>query len=262
MNRAERAVVSARTFIADWDAWRERRRHVVLGPTGPASLVRTVRLGAEPVRIEGAPGAWSCDDGAVLGEDVARSGLRTVDGVVLTGDVRLRAGEEVGDGVRTLRAHPRGDRLAIRFFDAERPRREGVTGVLAYPPESRWVIGAEVRPLIGRVDVRHVDGSRSWHTQGALVRFRLDGADLELDARATVDGIDVVFADAGGERAHHPFRFLHLPPADPAGRTLVDFNRATLPPCAFSDQFACPLPSDENVLPVLVAAGERRPRRR
>ena len=53
-----------------------------------------------------------------------------------------------------------------------------------------------------------------------------------------------------------------MPAPDEAGRTAIDFNRAYLPPCAFSDQFVCPLPAPGNRLPVRIAAGERAARRR
>jgi uncharacterized protein (DUF1684 family) len=38
----------------------------------------------------------------------------------------------------------------------------------------------------------------------------------------------------------------------------LDFNRAVLPPCAFSDAFICPLPPPGNVLPFPVTAGEKQ----
>ncbi|MEO6063968.1 MAG: DUF1684 domain-containing protein, partial [Thermoflexales bacterium] len=37
----------------------------------------------------------------------------------------------------------------------------------------------------------------------------------------------------------------------------LDFNRAYNPPCAFTPYATCPLPPPENILPVLIEAGER-----
>jgi hypothetical protein len=53
-------------------------------------------------------------------------------------------------------------------------------------------------------------------------------------------------------------RFLHVTNPDAEGRVVVDFNRAYNPPCAFSPFATCPLPPRQNVLPVRVAAGEKR----
>lgn len=39
---------------------------------------------------------------------------------------------------------------------------------------------------------------------------------------------------------------------------VIDFNRATNPPCAFTQHAVCPLPPRENLFPVRIEAGERR----
>jgi uncharacterized protein len=40
---------------------------------------------------------------------------------------------------------------------------------------------------------------------------------------------------------------------------VLDFNRATNPPCAYTDLATCPLPPPENRLPVPIEAGEKIP---
>jgi uncharacterized protein (DUF1684 family) len=42
------------------------------------------------------------------------------------------------------------------------------------------------------------------------------------------------------------------------GATIVDFNKAYNPWCAFSDGFNCPIPPIENHLPVSITAGEKK----
>lgn len=46
---------------------------------------------------------------------------------------------------------------------------------------------------------------------------------------------------------------------DAKGRTIVDFNFAYNPSCAYSDRWICPLSPPENQLPAAVRAGERMP---
>lgn len=53
------------------------------------------------------------------------------------------------------------------------------------------------------------------------------------------------------------FRFLPIDLPSEDGTVTVDFNRAYLPPCAFSDQYVCPLPPAGNRLGVRIEAGER-----
>jgi uncharacterized protein (DUF1684 family) len=43
------------------------------------------------------------------------------------------------------------------------------------------------------------------------------------------------------------------------GTITLDFNRAVLPPCAFSYSFNCPLPPKQNRFPFPVEAGEKLP---
>jgi uncharacterized protein (DUF1684 family) len=41
---------------------------------------------------------------------------------------------------------------------------------------------------------------------------------------------------------------------------VLDFNRAVVPPCGFSNQMNCPLPPLQNRLPLPIRAGEKRVR--
>jgi hypothetical protein len=46
--------------------------------------------------------------------------------------------------------------------------------------------------------------------------------------------------------------------AEDSDRVILDFNRAFVPPCGFSDQYNCPLAPRNNRFPVPVTAGEKR----
>lgn len=70
-----------------------------------------------------------------------------------------------------------------------------------------------------------------------------------------------MFADrTTGTGSKPPSRFLliELPTGGlgQAGPVVIDFNRAVLPPCAFSDEFNCPLPPSHHRLDAEVTAGE------
>jgi uncharacterized protein (DUF1684 family) len=43
----------------------------------------------------------------------------------------------------------------------------------------------------------------------------------------------------------------------PDGTSVLDFNQAYNPPCAFNPYTTCPIPLKENHLPVKILAGER-----
>lgn len=44
------------------------------------------------------------------------------------------------------------------------------------------------------------------------------------------------------------------------GTVVVDFNKAINPPCSYTDFAVCPLPPAQNILPIRVEAGEKKPK--
>ena len=59
-----------------------------------------------------------------------------------------------------------------------------------------------------------------------------------------------------GHETYAAARFLYANLADD-GTTVLDFNQAYNPPCAFNEFTTCPLPLPENRLTVRIPAGER-----
>jgi uncharacterized protein (DUF1684 family) len=54
-------------------------------------------------------------------------------------------------------------------------------------------------------------------------------------------------------------RSLKVEPPAADGTVVLDLNRATNLPCAYTEFATCPLPPAENHLPVAVEAGEKQP---
>jgi uncharacterized protein (DUF1684 family) len=89
--------------------------------------------------------------------------------------------------------------------------------------------------------------------------FEHEGREYRIEAVDEGDGrLFLIFADrTNGRDTYGAGRFLY---ADAAvdGRTVVDFNRAYNPPCAFNAYSTCPLPPPENRLNLIITAGERK----
>ena len=67
----------------------------------------------------------------------------------------------------------------------------------------------------------------------------------------------IVFRDASsGTETYEAARFLYADLLDD-GTTVLDFNEAYNPPCAFNPYTTCPIPIPENRLAVKVLAGEK-----
>jgi len=95
---------------------------------------------------------------------------------------------------------------------------------------------------------------------GALL-FTIQGKEYRLDPLDEGPGepFFVIIADetSGGE-TYGGGRFLYVERPDSAGETIIDFNKAYNPPCSFTPYATCPLPPDQNRLPIAVRAGEKR----
>jgi len=73
------------------------------------------------------------------------------------------------------------------------------------------------------------------------------------------DKYNIVFGDAtNGEETYASGRFLNVPKPDANGNTVIDFNKAYNPPCAFSAYSTCPIPTKANTLPIRILAGEKK----
>ena len=93
-----------------------------------------------------------------------------------------------------------------------------------------------------------------------VVEFDHGGATYRLEALEGEDGgLFLVFADRpSGHESYGAGRYLYTAAPAADGSLLVDFNRAYNPPCVFSAYATCPLPPEENRLPIRIEAGERR----
>ena len=93
---------------------------------------------------------------------------------------------------------------------------------------------------------------------GALV-FTFQGKEFRIDPILEKGETDyfIIFKDAtSGKETYGAARYLYAHPADASGKTIVDFNKAYNPPCAFTEFATCPLPPAKNRLSVAIEAGE------
>ncbi|MFV0435024.1 MAG: DUF1684 domain-containing protein [Leucobacter sp.] len=256
----------------------------VTEPYGAASLVLTHWLtGDVPCAVPGLPGRWASREGRIVGTGLVPGEWRSSSGEPLGDRVELRVegvgGSSIAGGSRTaggpsiagdpdgvseifigdraVRAFERDGVLALRILDPAAENRVTLTGIESYEPDERWRVAAKFEPRAEHREIELFDGyQRTVETSGSLV-FTLDGVERRLTGTLRPDAISVVFGDATNGVETYGFRFLTVPLPTAEGRTVIDFNRAYLPPCCFSDQFVCPLPTAENRLPVAIRAGER-----
>ncbi|KOV52623.1 hypothetical protein ADL00_37005 [Streptomyces sp. AS58] len=216
-----------------WDLWCAERRRALTSPTGNLALVETRWLPA---------GAEADPDAARAGHpgSVTVSTLRRTD--LVTGGIEH----------------------GLRFWDADAPAIRHFEGVDVFPYNPAWVLEATYTPVPGarRIPFEHVrdnGGTRDLVVPGDIA-LTVDDHDYTLSAFDDEGTLLLVFGDpTNGTTTYGAGRFLFVQRTDDDNRVVLDFNRAFVPPCGFSDQYNCPMPPRQNRFHVPVQAGEKRP---
>ncbi|MFF3073325.1 DUF1684 domain-containing protein [Kitasatospora sp. NPDC057936] len=261
------------TAAEDWKHWSDHRAASVSAPHGQLALTGTHWLEPEPGVLPGLPGLWWADAEGVRLRAVAADGI-TVGGATVGGDaspvdgeVLLRPDTDPAADIATLGdvllvPIEREGELALRVFDPAAPRRASFAGISAYPYSPEWAVPAVFTPFDAAdaqsVVVPNADGKERPLAVTGQIAFTVAGEHRTLTVSSAGDRLSGVIADATSGIDTYRFRFITLPAPDADGRTVLDLNRAYLPPCAFADHFICPFPPPGNRLDFAVEAGEKQ----
>lgn len=257
------------TAAEEWKHWSDGRAAAVSTVHGQLALTGTHWLEPEPTAIPGLPGRWWADAEGVRVRAAAADGI-TVTGAPspVDGEALLRpdsdpAADTASLGELRLVPIEREGELALRVFDPAAPRRAAFAGIAAYPYSPEWAVPAVFTPFGAgdgqAVVVPNADGKERPLAVSGEVSFTVAGEHRTLTvSRADNGRLSGVIADATSGTDTYRFRFITLPAPDADGHTVLDFNRAYLPPCAFADHFICPFPPPGNRLDFAVEAGEKQ----
>jgi uncharacterized protein (DUF1684 family) len=162
-------------------------------------------------------------------------------------------------GRLSLSAIHRGPKLGIRLRDPASQLRRDYHGLDYFPASEEFRVTARFVAEPRRIPVANVLGQTEPMASPGYVVFRLHGQELRLypvfEAPAT--SLFFIFRDqTSGKETYGAGRFLdtELPRGN---QVVLDFNKAYNPPCAFTPYATCPLPPQENRLPVGIEAGEK-----
>ncbi len=226
---------------AQRDDWRARRLSSVTAPQGNLALVLT---------------RWLAD-GETLTDEEALAGRASTVTVTHLERVNLDDGRP---------------EQGIRLWDSASPAIEHFDTVTLFDFAPQWVIEAQFTPIASDrvIPFEHIRDnglSRGLVVPGDIT-FTLDGEEHRLSAFDDGGVLLLVFGDATNgadtDDATYPagrFLFVERPQGsafDAAGPVLLDFNKAFVPPCGFSEQYNCPLPPKNNRFTQPVRAGEKR----
>ncbi|TVQ68315.1 MAG: DUF1684 domain-containing protein [Balneolaceae bacterium] len=266
------------TYHADLEQWKEQRVETLKGPTN------WLRLEGIYWMSEGENSFGSGEDQDLIlpeGTIPAHAGVMILNEGVTTMRVAegvqiLHNGEPVTemvmyDGGERYRAEHenlewfidnRGDTYGLRLYNKENPKADAFEGFPAYPVNPDWHLHAEFVPNSDSLSIilDNVIGEQVERYSPGRIRFTAEGERVELIAFEANSGLFIMFSDRTKEtETYHAGRYLIIPFPDENGRTIIDFNRAYNPPCAFNIYTTCQLPPPGNRLDLMVTAGEKRP---
>jgi uncharacterized protein (DUF1684 family) len=221
---------------------------LVLPKSAPATIGRFV-LNGEHVRFEPQPGVKV-----------------TLKGAPVSGPIELRHDEVTGgpdelqvNGIG-LWVHLSGDRRTIRMRDNQGEVARSFKGFHWFPIDGKYRVTARFikDPKAQEIHIPNQLGDDTVYKTEGVVEFTLDGQTVRLRPMTTrPNRFYFIFRDAtSGKETYETARFLYSDLRSD-GTTVLEFNQAYNPPCAFNPFTTCPLPPQENRLKVRIPAGEK-----
>jgi uncharacterized protein (DUF1684 family) len=276
--------VDPAAFTADFEQWRQQRDALYRDPAdSPLAYVSLTPLGvgrtsfgSDPsmsIRLpEGTPavaGTLIHEWDAVTLEVPPGVPLHLEDGRPVPSHMRMVPDRTHGTTVvamgslRLFVHEESGPSYWLRVIDLEHSRLKTFAGTPAYPPSLAWRVAAQLEPFAGPrvIDVPDVTGGTQRETSPGMLRFHVGDAVYRLMATTTGNRSrwSAAFKDATNRtETYGGGRYLSVAAPGPDGWTVIDFNQAYNPPCAYSAFTVCALPPSSNRLALAVTAGEKR----
>jgi uncharacterized protein (DUF1684 family) len=279
------AVTARRAYDTSIEAWHAERLERLQRPAGWLSLVGmhwieegATRVGTNPkftTRLAVGPDDLGTlvlhKDGRIEFQPMPDAGV-LIDGQPATGPVTLVSDADgeptvVGfnKGDASFIVIKRGDKYALRVRDALAPTRTQFTGIDRFPidPGFRFQAKFTPHPPGKKIEIVNILSMVEPMDNPGTLTFEKDGQSYTLETIDEGDGrLFIVFADGtSGHESYAAARFLYADPAGPDGTTVLDFNKAYNPPCAFTAFSTCPMPPLSNRMKLKVTAGEKKPRK-
>jgi uncharacterized protein len=141
---------------------------------------------------------------------------------------------------------------------------EGFQGLSYFDPDPSFRFEAKLQRYANpeAVMVATSKGTRRLFNRVGYFDLNIAGAQVRISAYQSAERDDpnlfLPFRDTtSGNESYGAARYLDLP-VEHHDEYVVDFNYAYNPYCAYSEDYVCPLPPQENWLEVPISAGEKK----
>ena len=157
----------------------------------------------------------------------------------------------------------RSDDLAVRLKDSANPIIATFHGIERYPVDSSWRLEAKFEAYNPQksISVPTILGTIEEEPSAGALVFKIQGKTYRLDVVGNLDDEQffIIFGDeTNRDETYESGRYVYVDNPGSGGSTILDFNKAYNPPCAFTEYATCPFPPPQNVLPAKVTAGEKK----
>jgi uncharacterized protein (DUF1684 family) len=139
-------------------------------------------------------------------------------------------------------------------------------GLKYFPVDGKYRIMASLSQINEKkvIVLKTSDGKEQHYLPYGHAEFNLDGVENKLLILEVMEsGINrgtlfLAFGDETSAReTYGAGRYLDVKKVSGSTSIILDFNLAYNPYCAYTEEFACPLPPAENLLKVAIKAGEK-----
>lgn len=157
----------------------------------------------------------------------------------------------------------REGRLGARVKDPEAATRANFAGLQYFPIDTAFRVEARLEPYDAprEVAVPTELGLDATYLAPGKLHFTIDGNEQTLEPFLSGPNNEryfLIFRDGNsGVTTYGAGRFLYSSAVDESGTTILDFNLAYNPPCAFTPYATCPLAPPQNWLQASIEAGEK-----
>jgi len=154
-----------------------------------------------------------------------------------------------------------GNMYGVRLRDSQNPLIKNLKTIQRFDVNPEWRIDADFHPYSPpqKIAIPNIIGTIDEEASPGYLEFIYDGKKYKVDVLNSGSNLFLIFADlTNGEETYGAGRFLLINRPAPNGKTIIDFNKAYNPPCAFTKYATCPLPPKQNKLKLRIEAGEKK----
>lgn len=248
--------------------WQLRRASSVSGPAGNLALVSYQPVSETPTACEQlGVEVWRASEDGVWVLPLSERAV-SIDGIYVVGKSMLTRLQSDGKPLLASERYSAdafslgGTDFELRIYDTEAPNLTAFSGIDTWPYDPALAVRGHLQAHPGDEFVpwtftREADTGHTKRVPGILT-VEVQGEVRDLVVFLDSGVLVLVFADgATGSESYAPGRFLRIDPPNAEGFVDVDFNRAFVPPCGFSDFYSCPIPPPANRFSVPIRGGER-----